>query len=226
MSKSGGKALFAVGVVLIIIVFIWGRVGFYASSLPAMILLVAGGVTLMAVGSRINKGADPNKAAAWTPTASVPAAEQADAAPVVATPAVTAQALVTPALPAPASASSVVAAPVAAPATPWALLAADGSRYPIVGASTVIGRNPGADGTAQLIALPGANSSVSKAHAMLTVQGGEVRVRDLGSTNGTFVVDGSGVEQQCGADHDMVIPVGSSLELGEYSLALVAGDAR
>ncbi len=198
MSKSGGKAMFIVGLVLAVIVLFWGRVGFYASSIPVMLLLALGGVVLMAVGARINKGSEPNKAVAWAPTS---APENVANLPVQA---------------------SLVEAP---PTAPWALLAADGSRYPLLGPTTVIGRNPGPDDNGHAIALPSAGASVSKAHARLTIHGDEVRVRDLGSTNGTFVVDSRGVEHECRQDDDTVISAGSSLELGEYSLALVASDS-
>jgi hypothetical protein len=210
MSKSGGKALFVIGVILVAIVAIWGWVGFYASSVPVMAVLIIGGIVLMAVGSKINKGTEPNKAVEFVPT-SMPAQQ---APPPRLAP------------PTPAPALAVEIAVEAPAATPWTLVASDGTRYPLLGATTIIGRNPAPEAGTQAIALPAAGSSVSKAHAMLSILGDEVRVRDLGSTNGTFLVDGQGVEHECARDGDTVIPVGSTLELGEYPLSLVAGDAR
>ncbi|MCU1578470.1 MAG: hypothetical protein JWP19_674 [Rhodoglobus sp.] len=218
--KSGGKALFIAGIVPVIAVIIWGRAGFYASSVPVMLLLAGGGIALMVVGARMNRGSEPNKAVAWTPSTTEQVAPLAPL-PVIQT---------SEALSSPFEAVHPVASQLpaeAVPLVPWALVGADGSRYQLA-ARTVIGRNPNGadlDGTERVIALADAGASVSKAHALVTVQGEEIRVRDLGSTNGTFVVNPQGVESECQQYRDTVMDVGSTLELGEYSLSLVAGTA-
>ncbi|NNJ26336.1 FHA domain-containing protein [Alienimonas chondri] len=60
---------------------------------------------------------------------------------------------------------------------------------------------------------------VSRSHCRLTVDGSVVRVRDLGSRNGTFV-NGEGV-----GDSDMEVPLGGTLSIGGVTMKLVrAGD--
>ena len=65
-----------------------------------------------------------------------------------------------------------------------------GRRYLVARAGATLGRSAPAD-----IVL--AESEVSRAHCRITVEGDELVVTDLGSTNGTFV-DGARV---CAADH-------------------------
>ena len=74
-----------------------------------------------------------------------------------------------------------IAPATAATATPsHPVLDVDGRRYQLSGATTVIGRGSDAD-----VVLD--DAGVSRNHAQITLEGGGAVVRDLGSTNGTFV---------------------------------------
>ncbi len=84
--------------------------------------------------------------------------------------------------------------------------AAQGSEFPLEDKSVTIGRGPGVD-----IAVD--ESSLSKQHAALEFVSDGFRVRDMNSTNGTFV-NGSQV-QSCELKH------GDRLELGECGFQLV-----
>ena len=74
-----------------------------------------------------------------------------------------------------------VAPATAATATPpRPVLDVDGRRYQLTGAVTVLGRGSEAD---IVVDDPG----VSRRHAEIRLDGGGAALRDLGSTNGTFV---------------------------------------
>jgi len=202
--KSGGRAVFILGAVLVGIMTVWGFVGFYVSAIPILLLLGSSGIALMAVGSKMNKDKEPNKAVQWQPVAPQPVVSAADAP----TPAVETSTL--PPMPAFEAFAEYV---------PWALVGRNGARYQLA-SSNVVGRDPG--DSENTITLTGADFSVSKVHAQVTVLNGTVRVRDMGSANGTVVVTPHGVEVECEQDNDTVMAVGSTLELGNCALALVA----
>ncbi|GAB2546521.1 RDD family protein [Brachybacterium huguangmaarense] len=72
-------------------------------------------------------------------------------------------------------------------------LTLDGEDEREVGSVVVLGRNPSPEGPAagaEAVALADSTRSVSKTHLLLEVRGGAVVATDLGSTNGTAVVDG------------------------------------
>ncbi len=79
---------------------------------------------------------------------------------------------------------------------PWELVTRDGVTYALTSAVTIVGRiggMPGADGAARIdIADP--TRTMSKTHARLVWIDGLWMVEDLGSTNGTLLVDGNGRE--------------------------------
>ncbi|MEJ5946743.1 DUF3662 and FHA domain-containing protein [Pseudokineococcus basanitobsidens] len=80
-----------------------------------------------------------------------------------------------------------IAPATAAAATPeHPVLDVDGSRYQLTGRATVVGRGSESD---VVVDDPG----VSRRHVEIRVDGGRASVRDLGSTNGTFL-DGRKVE--------------------------------
>ena len=85
----------------------------------------------------------------------------------------------------------------------------DGLReIPLVpGTSMVIGRSPPAD-------LPLRDPSLSRTHARVTLEGGEVWIEDLGSTNGTWV-DGERIERSR-------VDPGARLSLGATPAAVVS----
>lgn len=79
---------------------------------------------------------------------------------------------------------------------PWELVTRDGVTYALTSAVTIVGRiggRPGADGAARIdIADP--TRTMSKTHARLVWIDGLWMVEDLGSTNGTLLVDSHGRE--------------------------------
>ncbi|MDM4763707.1 FHA domain-containing protein [Galbitalea sp. SE-J8] len=114
-------------------------------------------------------------------------------------------------------------ATVLAPRRPaWALVTPAGERVPVRQA-VVIGRAPTAAGGALAVALLDPTRSVSKTHALLTPLGDAMRIQDLGSTNGTIVVEADGVEIELGDGQHVEVGAGVRLELGEYVLGLERG---
>ncbi|MFA6133120.1 MAG: FHA domain-containing protein [Phycisphaerae bacterium] len=85
----------------------------------------------------------------------------------------------------------------------------DGKRkdFPLTGASTVIGRGESCDLRVPLL-------SVSRRHCEVSVDGDEVMVRDLGSSNGTFVNNKKiGEQEMCAGDRLVVGPVVFTLQV-------------
>jgi hypothetical protein len=85
-----------------------------------------------------------------------------------------------------------------------------GRRYSIGRAGATIGRTPPAE-----IVLP--DSEVSRSHCRLSVEGDDLSVADLNSTNGTFVDD-------VRVGEPTVIAVGAVLTVGNQSLRLLGRD--
>lgn len=90
--------------------------------------------------------------------------------------------------------------------TPWGALVGSHGRSPITNNRVVLGRSPEAD-----ITLP--DDTVSRKHALLWREDGTVRVRDLGSSNGT-TRNGTPV-----AD-DAAVASGDVLTFGETTVRL------
>lgn len=197
--KSGGRAVFILGGVLVAIMLIWGAVGFYVSAVPVMLLLGGAGVALMAVGSKMNKDKEPNKAVQWQPSV-------IRETPIYETPIYETPLGETPHL-----------SDAPFDFVPWALVGRNGARYQLA-SSTIVGREPGE--AVHAIAVTDSDSSLSKVHALVTVVGDVVRVRDMGSTNGTVVITPEGIEIECEQDEDTVVSAGSTLVLGNCALAL------
>lgn len=100
--------------------------------------------------------------------------------------------------------------PVDAAERPW--LECDGDHYPLLGALTVLGRDPSAD-----ITLEDAGISRRHVEVRVTHDGPHfaITVRDLGSTNGTFV-NGDRITSRRVTD-------GDRLTIGRTSLAIRVG---
>jgi hypothetical protein len=109
----------------------------------------------------------------------------------------------------------------------WELVTSDGAAYGFDSDRVLVGRAggmPPIDGTPRLdIADP--TRTVSKSHARLTLARGEWTVEDLGSTNGTFLVDRDGREVQ--VPEGVPTPVLGRLLLGDVEIDIRRrGDAR
>ena len=142
-----------------------------------------------------------------TPVLPTPAAEPAEA----------------PAVPAPAPPADAPAPPtapvaVAVPAPAWKLHLPDGGATVTLGATVLIGRNPAASADwplATLLPVADLTKSVSKTHALLEIDGAELWVHDLDSTNGVYVVVGDDVVEAVPGTR-VRVPADADLELGEF----------
>jgi hypothetical protein len=129
----------------------------------------------------------------------------------------------TPAAPATAE-TPVVDVPADSGASPevgrWRLILADGSRL-TVPPSIVLGRKPQATGEWQAateLPLDDPERSVSKTHAVLFVDGADLVVVDLHSTNGVVVVTDDDRVTTLAAGDRHRIEASATIELGRFSL--------
>ncbi|MDN4483380.1 FHA domain-containing protein [Demequina lignilytica] len=80
----------------------------------------------------------------------------------------------------------------------WELVTAEGRAYPLTPPAVLVGRPggfPPLDGTPRLD-IDDTTRTVSKSHARLALDQGRWTVEDLGSTNGTYLIDAHGGESQ------------------------------
>jgi pSer/pThr/pTyr-binding forkhead associated (FHA) protein len=94
-----------------------------------------------------------------------------------------------------------------APATPLVLRAADGRAFGLPAGETVAGRGD--------VALRLDDGFISRQHAKFSVEGDEVQLTDLGSSNGTFIG-----EQRLAPQVATALPLGASFRLGQLELTL------
>lgn len=109
------------------------------------------------------------------------------------------------------------------PAPAYVLTIDTGSALTLQGL-TIFGRDPqrreGYE-SAHRVPVPDDTRSISKTHFALAPQAGGVEVRDLGSTNGTFVVrDGS--ERDVAAGQAVVAAVGDTVRFGDRTITIGA----
>ncbi|MPY11719.1 RDD family protein [Arthrobacter bussei] len=93
----------------------------------------------------------------------------------------------------------------------------DGTEVDIAG-QALIGRNPeprAGESVNYLINFADLNRSVSKTHVHVGVDDGAVWVTDRGSTNGSFLVDQTGVEQPLHPEVPMLLPSGCGVRFGD-----------
>ncbi len=74
---------------------------------------------------------------------------------------------------------------------------------------------PPTDPGARVLAVPDPEKSISKTHAMLELDLGELRVHDLNSTNGVWVTPAGGEAIEVEPGEPVAIPAGAELELGD-----------
>jgi|GEM_PF-6384049 len=242
--KGAGLGLAVIGGIMAGIGMIWAVVvGFYPSDLPALAILLLGGITLLWIGSRMNRDKNPTAAVEWsqarasqpqsTPAAPpAPVAEAADvpmAQPTAPAPSATAEPIVGPAQeverPRIAASEAVDDRTQAVVRRPRAvaLELADGSQVLVVDA-LIVGREPRElphTSGGVLCALPAPDSTVSQTHAVFRRMGRTVTVEDLGSTNGTLIIGADGAETACPAGTVVEVPIGSTVELGTYPARVV-----
>lgn len=100
----------------------------------------------------------------------------------------------------------------------------DGRRIPIT-ENMIIGRSPRSERTdgsrlPTLITLDGAPGDVSRNHARVFVEGWNVLVEDLGSTNGTMVISAGGAARRLRSGETALLGRGTVLDLGGVRLLL------
>jgi hypothetical protein len=106
-----------------------------------------------------------------------------------------------------------------------ALVLPDGARVPLEGA-LVLGRDPAPPAEqpdAAPVAVRDPRRSVSKSHALVLLDGDRVLVRDLGSTNGTWLVRADGAVAEAAAGRLVEVPEGVRIELGEFAVLVERG---
>ena len=114
---------------------------------------------------------------------------------------------------------------VARPTRSWRLVV-PGSPPILVSTKLFLGRNPTptpGHERSPVFAIDDTTKTISKTHAMLEVVGGQLRVHDLNSTNGVWVVpaDGEAIEVEPG--EPVAIPAGADLELGDVVIQVDLG---
>ncbi len=91
-----------------------------------------------------------------------------------------------------------------------------------LGSTTYLGRDPhGVEPHAVLVRVPDDEFTVSKTHARLDYADGTMRVTDLDSTNGTFLVDQFDDMVQCEPNVPTEVKPGVGVELGAYAVAFI-----
>jgi predicted component of type VI protein secretion system len=73
------------------------------------------------------------------------------------------------------------------------------------------------------VAVPDPEKSISKTHAMLELDAGDLLVHDLNSTNGVWVVPAGGEAIEVEPGEPVAIPAGGELELGDVVIRVELG---
>lgn len=105
---------------------------------------------------------------------------------------------------------------------PWVLTLADGQRFQ-VGGSLVLGRDPSAVAVrphAALVPVVDPAKSVSKTHAVIDLEGAELSITDLHSTNGVLVTSEQGLARDLAPGERVVLQPGDRVELGSFLVAV------
>ncbi|MFP5282226.1 MAG: RDD family protein [Actinomycetes bacterium] len=117
-------------------------------------------------------------------------------------------------------------APAPEPAPTWVAVLDDG-RDVVVRSLVLFGRSPepppGRD-DAELIRVEDGSRTVSKSHLALGLDGPDLYVRDLGSTNGSTVTDFSGVSRPCPPQDPIRVSAGTIVSFGDHWLEIRRDD--
>lgn len=108
--------------------------------------------------------------------------------------------------------------------TAWRLIDIDGTAFPLY-RSNVLGRRPAAARApegAQLVALSDPGKVLSRTHALLEIEGDELWVTDLDSTNGTEMIDAGGSAKPCLPGRPYALSTGGALSLGGRQVSFEA----
>ena len=218
--RALGGLLLVVGLVLAVIAGAWGRGGFYASQAPILFVLAVGALICLGAGAAMLRyrpssfDSGTRAQAALTDRALGRSTAVAARPPSIAPPA-----------PEPvASLDPVTAAPDAIDeatrdrsprAGDWVLILPDASVLPITD-GLIIGRQPVSSDGESAAAVP--SLEVSKSHARFGIVHGQLRVRDLDTTNGTVVVHPDGSEESVSPKSETPLGRGDRLEIGSYAL--------
>lgn len=107
----------------------------------------------------------------------------------------------------------------------WRLTLPDAQTL-VVESALYIGRNPVTtmdDVAGSLLPVADTTKSVSKTHALLTVDSAGLWVTDLDSTNGVYVAHADGTGEQAEPGEALAVPPGSDLVLGEFVIQVELG---
>ncbi|MBT1174556.1 FHA domain-containing protein [Bifidobacterium sp. LC6] len=170
------------------------------------------------------------------PAASSSAAAQSKSIPI---PAVPQQKNKVPSLALPKPASAAIpqrtAAPSAVPPAPSkqgqqhiTIYFEDGSRKPLVIPSNVVlGRRPSPQRNGDVVlAVPDGTGTVSRNHARLEITAAHMWITDLGSTNGTRILNEDGEEIKLAAQQRYAIQSGVRISLGDMSCSIIMAKSR
>lgn len=105
----------------------------------------------------------------------------------------------------------------------WKLALPSEGRLVAVSGTTVLGRDPVAPSSnpdASLVPIIDTDATLSKTHALLTLEGDDLWVHDLGSTNGVYVVGPGSSVVTVEPRGRVQIPDGAELELGSYVIPI------
>jgi len=218
--KGAGKAIFALGLILAGAGLLWATViGYYPSQLPALFFLLISGIVALAVGARMARDKEPNKAVEWRPQ-DVDAESQ---------------------LPVQAGETALEAVAVAGRVaeediettrvairriepSPWVVQFSEGAREPVTG-MLLLGRKPVPNErwpSAKAVALPDTTQTVSQTHALIDVDSTGLWITDLDSTNGVSMVGPDGSELDIAARTRTLVTT-SEVYLGDYLIRIDRG---
>jgi len=116
--------------------------------------------------------------------------------------------------------------------TDWKMIDEDGTEFALHLAN-VLGRKPSTDEApqdAQVISLSDPDRVLSRTHALIEVDAGELWVTDLGSTNGTGILASLDQDdddrEECPPSQRTLVPHGATLSFGGRKISFVTPPAH